>query len=511
MAEAVDRLQLVADDDQLAARPAQRLDQPQLQAVGVLELVDQQVAEAAAVGLADLGPLEQPGGEDLQVLEVDPGAALLGRLEAGREELQQLGQVAVGLAALAGLGACGRSPPRSPRGRGRSPSPCCRCAAPAARRGPAAARARPAAPAPARPARAWGRSRFSSSSACPGRLDRRGDRLRRVARRRLRQPRLAPRRGCAARRGRRRRSPAARRCRRPRPSPRAPPRRRRGTRPALRRRPRGRPASASGASRTRKPGSIPAATGWPASSRLQKPWIVVTQAPPIAAQQLRRPLGARLGPPRQLGADPLAQLGRGLVGEGEGEDRVGGDALVADEAAVAVDHHPGLAGAGAGLEQDVAAADLDRRRLLGGRRARRSSLLHVLVLLVLRGAVAAADRREVAEGGADVVAAQAARAGRGRGGCRRRACGRRSRRRAAARPPAAPRAPRRRPRRGRRGRSRRGPRPPPRRRRRAGAAPRSRAAGGRGRRPAPRPSARRPRAGRAAAAASPAPRTSRAA
>ena len=60
MAEAVDRLELVADDDQLGCRAAQRLDQPQLQAVGVLELVDHQVAEAGAVGVADLGPLEQP-------------------------------------------------------------------------------------------------------------------------------------------------------------------------------------------------------------------------------------------------------------------------------------------------------------------------------------------------------------------------------------------------------------------------------------------------------------------
>jgi hypothetical protein len=86
-------------------------------------------------------------------------------------------------------------------------------------------------------------------------------------------------------------------------------------------------------------------------------------------QQLRGPLGSQLGPSRQLGADPLAQLGRGLVGEGEGEDRVGGDFAVADKAAVALHHHPGLAGAGAGLEQDVAAADLDRRRLLWGRPA----------------------------------------------------------------------------------------------------------------------------------------------
>ena len=107
MAEGVDRLQLVADHDQLGLRPLQRLDQPQLQAVGVLELVDQQVGEAAAVGLADLGPLEQAGGEDLQVLEVDPGAALLGRLEGGGVEAQEVGEVAVGDAALARLGGAG--------------------------------------------------------------------------------------------------------------------------------------------------------------------------------------------------------------------------------------------------------------------------------------------------------------------------------------------------------------------------------------------------------------------
>ncbi len=107
MAEGVDRLQLVADDDELGLRPLERLDQPQLQAVGVLELVDQQVGEAAAVGLADLGALEQAGGEDLQVLEVDPGAARLGVLEGVGVEAEQRGEVAVGDAAVAGLGGAG--------------------------------------------------------------------------------------------------------------------------------------------------------------------------------------------------------------------------------------------------------------------------------------------------------------------------------------------------------------------------------------------------------------------
>ncbi len=104
MPEAVDRLQLVADGHQLRSRPAQRLDQAQLQAVGVLELVDQEVAEPAPVGGRRLGPLEQSHRQQLQVLEVDPGAPRLGEGEALGEQPQELGDVAVGEAALAGLG-----------------------------------------------------------------------------------------------------------------------------------------------------------------------------------------------------------------------------------------------------------------------------------------------------------------------------------------------------------------------------------------------------------------------
>ena len=100
--------------------------------------------------------------------------------------------------------------------------------------------------------------------------------------------------------------------------------------------------------------------------------MVVIQAPPIvvrraAARTALAPVPAARR--EKLGADPGAQLGGGLVGEGEGEDRVGGDALVDDEARVALDHHPGLAGACARLEQDIAPARLDRRLLLGRRRA----------------------------------------------------------------------------------------------------------------------------------------------
>ena len=87
VAEAVDRLQRVADDHQLRRRAAEPVDEPDLKAVRVLELVDHHLPEARSVGAADLLPLEQAGGEQLQVLEVDPAAALLDRGEALAEEL----------------------------------------------------------------------------------------------------------------------------------------------------------------------------------------------------------------------------------------------------------------------------------------------------------------------------------------------------------------------------------------------------------------------------------------
>ena len=349
---------------------------------------------------------------------------------------------------------CVRSPPRSLRGRPRAPSPCCRCAAPSARRARAAV-ARPAAPALRSSRlcvrvvrlqlleRLGGGSRRARARSPPGRA------------RRLGQPRLGDAAAAQLRVGAGDDRPqpvdlergdgllARLLARRP------------GTPPALPRRPRRAARSVSGASSTRKRGSIPAATGWPASSRLQKPWIVVTQAPPMppsSCSARSEPSSARA---RQLGADPLAQLGCGLVGEGEGEDRVGRDALLADQAAVAVDHHPGLAGAGAGLDQHVAPGGLDRRRLLGGRQCARSSAppprRPPRDSAPGRGGRSARSRRRPGRrrGPADPVA------GRGRGGSRRSASGRRSRRPVAAPPPAAPRAPRRRPCRWGRGRRRR--------------------------------------------------------
>ena len=66
----------------------------------------------------------------------------------------------------------------------------------------------------------------------------------------------------------------------------------------------------------------------------------------------------------QLGADPGTQLSGGALGEGEGEDRFGADAVLGDRVAVAADKHGRLAGAGARLEEDVAVAGGDGTCLL---------------------------------------------------------------------------------------------------------------------------------------------------
>ncbi len=74
-AEGVDRLELVADREQPALRSAQRRDQPDLQRARVLELVDEQMVEALALGPGDgVGAGEQLEAEQLQVVEVDSRA-----------------------------------------------------------------------------------------------------------------------------------------------------------------------------------------------------------------------------------------------------------------------------------------------------------------------------------------------------------------------------------------------------------------------------------------------------
>ena len=86
--EAVDRLELVADREQVPA--LERLEQVELQAVGVLELVDHQQREA----LAPAPPLRVVGQQvahaELEVLEVDRRALGLAVRVLGGEAAQQL-------------------------------------------------------------------------------------------------------------------------------------------------------------------------------------------------------------------------------------------------------------------------------------------------------------------------------------------------------------------------------------------------------------------------------------
>ena len=68
----VDGLVGVADDAEVGSIVAPRLEQPELQGVDVLELVDEQVAEAPALGRAEPAVVLQGGGaEQQEVVEVD--------------------------------------------------------------------------------------------------------------------------------------------------------------------------------------------------------------------------------------------------------------------------------------------------------------------------------------------------------------------------------------------------------------------------------------------------------
>ena len=95
VAEAVDRLELVADEEQLLA--GEQVDQFALEAVRVLELVDHDRAQPPALAVADLGvPDEEVARVQLEVLEVERRVVVLGRPVGLREGLQQtLEEVAV--------------------------------------------------------------------------------------------------------------------------------------------------------------------------------------------------------------------------------------------------------------------------------------------------------------------------------------------------------------------------------------------------------------------------------
>src|SRR4051794_18017491 len=94
MPEAVDRLELVADEEELTVLARQQVDQLALEPVRVLELIDHDRAEAPALALANLLVLPQElARQELQVLEVEGRFPLPRRAVGalvGEQELLQL-------------------------------------------------------------------------------------------------------------------------------------------------------------------------------------------------------------------------------------------------------------------------------------------------------------------------------------------------------------------------------------------------------------------------------------
>ncbi len=73
----------------------------------------------------------------------------------------------------------------------------------------------------------------------------------------------------------------------------------------------------------------------------------------------------------QPAANPVAHLGRGLLGERDREDRRDVDPVLEHRAGEPLDQHRRLAATGARVEQQIAVASLDRDQLLIGERALR--------------------------------------------------------------------------------------------------------------------------------------------
>src|SRR5207253_4329865 len=98
ISESVDRLELVADEKELAVVARKEMHELALQPVRVLALVDHDRAEPPALALADLVVLpEELAREELQVLEVERGFAVLrGAIGpvVGEQQLLQLRAIA---------------------------------------------------------------------------------------------------------------------------------------------------------------------------------------------------------------------------------------------------------------------------------------------------------------------------------------------------------------------------------------------------------------------------------
>ena len=360
--EAVDRLELVPDREQVVA--LERLENPELDRVRVLELVDHDQAEALGPLVAGLLVGEQVAGAQLEVLEVDRRALGLGRLvrppEPVQEPVQQL-QGATGV--VVGT----RGPVRAPGGaiglarvRGEGLG-----AALEVRNGERAGPRHLVGLQRERrlervSARGHADSPAGQAQVVPG-LSRRG-------RQRLGVGRLGEGRDGQARR---------------RLSPRA----------------QGRVGAEDELAQVRAVGGGEVDRGGTGGARpLFQRGVVGRSREALGGGLLEhlearvQPGGERLGAQQAGaeavdGADPggvdgagvlvlaelgqapaqaLGELARGLLGEGQAEDRVDRHAVDADGGGDPLDHHRGLARAGVGGQQRGAGAGLDRGALLGG-------------------------------------------------------------------------------------------------------------------------------------------------
>src|SRR5205085_1442060 len=89
VAEAVDRLEFVPDEEELLA--CDQVDQLALEAIRVLELVDADLAEAQLLARADrLVVAKQVARAQLEILEVERRLAVLRRLVRALERPQEL-------------------------------------------------------------------------------------------------------------------------------------------------------------------------------------------------------------------------------------------------------------------------------------------------------------------------------------------------------------------------------------------------------------------------------------
>src|SRR3954447_207984 len=91
MSKAVDRLELVPDEEHLGIRRAEEVDEVALKPVRVLELVDHDRAEAQALPLPNLRVVAKEVARlQLEILEVERRLAHLRGRVRGREALEQL-------------------------------------------------------------------------------------------------------------------------------------------------------------------------------------------------------------------------------------------------------------------------------------------------------------------------------------------------------------------------------------------------------------------------------------